>query len=258
MGNVKIRFLGTCACDFSPKLENEFKYCFDKDARRSSSMLINDNILVDCGIHTLESLDIAKIPYEQITDILITHTHDDHFLPQNIEEIAKNRHVHLRLWVREDANIPEFKNVEIIKMKLITKYEKHGITVTGVPANHDQRTAPQHLLIEFGDKKIYYATDGAWIMCDALRYIRGANLALMVIDATIGDCEGDYRVGEHNSIPMIRHMLPSLKTNSIINENTKVYLSHIAPSLHKPHDETVEIARAFGADVAYDGLSTEI
>ena len=92
MENIKLQFLGTCACDFSPKLENEFKYCFDNDARRSSSLLVNDNVLIDCGIHTLESLDILKIPYEQITDVIITHTHDDHYIPENIEKIAKNRH----------------------------------------------------------------------------------------------------------------------------------------------------------------------
>ena len=128
MEKIKVQFLGTCACDFSPKLENEFKHCFDKDARRSSAILINDSVLVDCGIHTLESLDILKIPYKQITDILITHTHDDHFVSENIEKIAENRHSLLRLWVREDASIPNFANVEIIRMKLLTKYEKYGIT----------------------------------------------------------------------------------------------------------------------------------
>lgn len=258
MDNVKIQFLGTAACDFSPKLENEFKNCFDKDARRSSSMLINDTVLVDCGIHTLESLDIASVAYSQITDILITHTHDDHFIPENIEKIAKNRHAPLRLWIRENARIPEIPNVEVIRMKLLTKYEQYGITVTGVPANHDQRTAPQHLLIEFGNEKIYYACDGGWITCEALNYIRGAKLALMVVDATIGDYEDDYRAAEHNSIPMIRLMLPLLKTNKIIDENTKIYLSHIAPSLHKPHEETEKIAQEFGAYVAYDGLALEI
>ncbi len=53
-------------------------------------------------------------------------------------------------------------------------------------------------------------------------------------------------------------MLPSLKTNKIINNNTKVYLSHIAPSLHKPDKETLEIAKAFGVNVAYDGLLMEV
>ena len=258
MGKVKLQFLGTCACDFSPKLENEFKHCFDMDARRSSALLINDSILIDCGVHTIEALDILNIPYTQISDVLITHTHDDHFIPENIEKLAKNRHSPLRLWVREDANIPEFTNVDVIRMKLVTKYEQYGITVTGTPANHDQRTAPQHLLLELDGKKIYYATDGAWIMCDALRCVRGSNLDVMVVDTTMGDYEGDYREAEHNSIPMIKHMIPMLKTNKVINDSTKIYLSHIAPSLHKPHNETVEIAKTFGADVAYDGLLMEI
>ena len=258
MENVKIQFLGTCACDFSPELETEFKNCFDKDARRSSSVLINDTILVDCGIHTIESLDIAGVPYSQITDILLTHTHDDHFIPANVEKIAKNRHAPLRLWVREDARVPQIPNVEVVRMKLVTKYEQYGIVVTGLPANHDQRTAPQHLLIEFDGKKIYYACDGAWIMCEALGYLRGSNLELLVLDATVGDYDGDYRAAEHNSIPMIRQLLPTLETNKIISEKTKIYLSHIAPSLHKPHSETVEIVKDNGIDVAYDGLILEI
>lgn len=258
MGKLKLQFLGTCACDFSPKLENEFKHCFDKDARRSSALLVNDSILIDCGIHTIESLDILKIPYDQITDIFITHTHDDHYIPKNIEKIVKNRHSPVRLWIREGTKVPEIDNLEVLRMELLTKYSKHGITVTGLPANHNARTFPQHFLLELGEKKLYYACDGGWIMCDALNYLRGSNLDAMVIDATMGDCEGDYRVGEHNSIPMIRHMLPSLKTNKIVSDETRVFLSHIAPSLHKSHSETVEIAKTFGAEVAYDGLLTEV
>ncbi len=255
---MKLQFLGTCACDFSPKLETEFKNIFDNDARRSSALLVNDTILIDCGIHTLESLDILKIPYEQITDILITHTHDDHYIPKNIAEIAKNRQSPLRVWIREGAEVPEISNVAIIRMTLLNKYEQYGITVTGLPANHDQTTFPQHLLIELNGKKLYYACDGGWIMCDALNCLRDSNLDALILDATMGECEGDYRVGEHNSIPMIRYMLPSLKTNKIIDDNTRIFLSHIAPSLHKPHSKTVEIARGFGAEVAYDGLCLEI
>ena len=258
MNNIKLQFLGTCACDFSPKLENEFKYCFDNDARRSSALLVNDNILIDCGIHTLESLDILKIPYDQITDIIVTHTHDDHYILENIDKIAKHRHSPLRLWIREGAKTPRINNLEVIKMNLLTKYEKFGITVTGLPANHDQRTFTQHLLLEFGDKKIYYACDGAWIMCETLNFLRGSNLDALVIDATIGDYEGDYRAAEHNSIPMIRHLLPTLKTNKIISDKTKVFLSHIAPSLHKTHMEIAENVNVDGIDVAYDGLLVEI
>lgn len=251
---MKLQFLGTCACDFSQKLEAEFKNSFDFDARRSSALLVNDTILIDCGIHTLESLDILKIPYGQITDILITHTHDDHYIPENIAKIAESKEAPLRIWIREGATVPDISNVEIIRMSLLEKYEKYGITVTGLPANHDQTTFPQHLFVEIGGKKLYYACDGAWIMCGALNYLMGSDLDALVLDATMGDLVGDYRIGEHNSIPMIRHMLPSLKTHNIISDKTRIFLSHIAPSLHKSHNETVEIAKSFGAEVAYDGL----
>ena len=71
MAGFSVEFLGTCACDFSPKLTGEFKDKFDPDARRASSVLVNGNILIDCGPHCCNSLDIIKKDYSEITDIFI-------------------------------------------------------------------------------------------------------------------------------------------------------------------------------------------
>ena len=65
-------------------------------------------------------------------------------------------------------------------------------------------------------------------------------------------------MGEHNSIPMLRVMLPSLRTFGVIADNTKVYFSHLAPSLHASHSETEKIAVEMGAHVAYDGLEIQV
>lgn len=255
---MKITFLGTCAYDYSPRLEGELMDKFDKDARRSSSMLIDDTILVDCGTHTLNSLDIASISYSQITDIIITHLHCDHFEPQNIEKIAENRHTPLRVWVREDAKC-ELAGVEIRKMPLYTQCELPcGARVTGMIANHDDTASPQHLLIEKDEKRVFYGCDGAWLMNQTYYHLNNKRLDFAVLDCTMGDYEGDYRIGEHNSIGMLRVMLPSLRTVNIIDEHTRVYFSHLAPSLHKPHSETEQIAKALGASVAYDGLEVEL
>jgi phosphoribosyl 1,2-cyclic phosphate phosphodiesterase len=133
-----------------------------------------------------------------------------------------------------------------------------GLTLTGLSANHDPVTAPQHLLFEKNGKKLFYGCDGAWMMTETFNFLRNKELDVMILDATVGDYEGDYRMAEHNSIPMIRLMIPSLKTGEIVTENTKIYLSHIAPRLHKPHAETAEIVKKDGLFVAYDGLSIEI
>lgn len=256
---MKIMFLGTCAYDYSPRLEGDLKDKFDLDARRSSSMLLDGTMLVDCGTHTINSLDIAKIPYEQITDLVITHLHCDHFDEKNIEALAKNRHTSLRLWVREDASLDEIPNVEINRMRLYVPSElPNGVRVIGMLANHDESAYPQHLFIEKDGKRIFYGCDGAWLLNQTYYYLNGKRLDLAVLDCTMGDYDGDYRIGEHNSIPMLRVMLPSLKAVSITDEHTKVYFSHLAPSLHAPHEKTVEIAKKLGAFVAHDGLEIEL
>ena len=256
---MELLFLGTCACDYSKKLETEYKDAFDFDARRSSCVLLDNRYLIDCGEHTLQALRIAKVDYSAITDIFITHLHSDHYNVKHIAEIAKGKKEKLRVWCREDANIPQIDNVEVIKMAKTKKYEIcAGFTVTGLLANHDEKAYPQHLLFERENKSFLYACDGAWFLNETYYKLRNLRLSLLVLDATSGDYLGDYRMAEHNSIPMIRLMLPSLKSWGTITEESQIYLSHLAPSLHKSHKETVKIVSEDGLNVAYDGLKIEI
>ena len=220
-------------------------------------MMIGDNYLVDCGVHVMDSLRIAKKDAGNITDIFVTHLLWDHYNRDHVAKIAEDHKV--RLWVREDADIAPIENIEIKKMKLFQKYEvREGFFVTGTVANHDVVTSPQHLIFEIDGKKIFYGCDGGWFINTTYNFLRDQKLDLAVLDCTMGDYDGDFRIGEHNGIPMIRLLLPSLKTINAIGDGTEVYLSHLAPSLHKPHDETVRIVGELGAKVAYDGLRIEI
>ena len=255
--NFKITFLGTCACDYSRKLKYSCRDKFDLDARRSSAMMIGDKYLIDCGHHGADSLRIANVDTRKITDIFISHLHPDHYNRESIAMIARDHEV--RLWVREDAKVAPIENVTVVRMNPYEKYEvRSGLFVTGIEANHDPHTFPQHFIFEKRSKRILIGGDGGWFLNPAFKFLRKKKLALAVLDCTVGDYDGDFRIGEHNSIPMIRLLLPSLKTIRATTDKTKIYLTHLAPSLHKPHAETVEIARELGAQVAYDGLKIEI
>lgn len=257
--SIKFQFLGTCAADFSPKLKTEYVDCFDKNARRSSAALINGRYLIDCGVHTIDSLRIAGIPLENITDVFFTHLHGDHYQAANLQKIAAAKSDPLRVWVANDAKIAKIENAVIIRMPKFAKIDvDKNVFVTGLCSNHDENAAPQYLLFEVDGKRILYATDGAWILNSTYYHLRNARLDTLILDCTCGDYEGEYRIGEHNNIPMIRLMLPSFKKWGIITDDTETYITHIAPSLHKPHDETVEIMKEMGALVAYDGLEIEI
>ena len=256
---MNLLFLGTCACDYSPKLKTELNDKFDFDARRSSSALLNGHVLIDCGDHTLDSLRIAGIDKSKITDVVITHLHHDHFRADHIEYIAGQTESKLRLWVRADAILPDIKNVDVIRIKPLSTYELDGdMKITGLRANHDENSYPQYLYIEDKYKKLLYATDGAWFISETYYWLRNKSVDTLIIDATCGDYIGDYRMAEHNSIPIIRMMLPSLKTWGVVGDKTKIYLTHIAPSLHKPHEEIVKSVKNDGICVAFDGLKINI
>lgn len=255
---TKLTFLGTAAANFSPRLKTDCKDRFDKDARRASCMLIGENYLVDCGLYAMESLRIAGTDISKITDIFITHLHADHFVPEHIAQIADGKENPLRVWVRRDAQLPEIPNTEVVRLPLHTVVPvSDKMTVEAMDANHDPKSFPQHLIFAIGSKQLLYALDGAWFLTESYRYLHNRNLDMAVLDATCGDYTGDYRMGEHNSIPMIRLMLPSLKTWGAIHEQTKVYLSHLAPKLHLPHEETAALVAKDGLLVAYDGLELD-
>jgi len=259
MSTFDLLFLGTCAYNYSPRLQNECKDCFDNDARRASAMLVNDHVLIDCGDHVLDSMRIAGKELSAVTDVLVTHFHRDHYNTEHLSIIASAKDTPLRVWVSEEAALPEIENVEFCRMtKLQTYTLECGLQVTGLYANHDPETFPQHFLLEQDGKTALYATDGAWFMLKTYYYLRDRKVDMFIVDATVGDYEGDFRMAEHNSIPMIRLMLPSLKTAGIIDDHTAVWMTHIAPSLHKPHAETVEIVKADGMKVAYDGLTLSV
>ena len=256
-------FLGTCAADFSSKLNNECANCFDKDARRASCALFDSRFLIDCGPHCLDSLRIAGIDMTTITDVFFTHLHDDHFNPTNLQTIASSKaatgSAPLRVWFREDADFPTLEHVELHRMKL---YENYAVTdslsITSVEANHTQSFFPQWLLFKENGKKMLYATDGCWFMEGAYHFLRNAELDTIIMDATCGDDIKDDRIAGHNSLPMIRLLLPALRYNRMITPQTNIVLTHLAPSLHRPHAETVQIVEKDGMVVAYDGLTIDI
>lgn len=247
--SLNILFLGTGADD--RRLLPQEKDFIQKDKRRCSAAIVNGHILFDCGPHIINALTVAKIEFSAITDIVLTHLHKDHFDVNSVNAIAKEN-PDLRLWFREDSVFTETPKCKLIPMKLFEEYSVGELLITAVPANHS--AYPQHISVKCGEKSLFYGLDGGWFLNESVRYMKNKEYDIFITDATVGDYIGDFRIGEHNSIPMIRMMVPSLKTLNIINKNTKIVLSHLAVCLHKPHEEICRQTESDGFVIAYDGL----
>lgn len=273
---MKIQFLGTAACDYSPLLATTFKDCFDKNARRSSAILINDRVLVDCGHFILDEIRIAGVDCKKIECVFVTHSHADHFSEANLAAIAANADHSIGVYGNQvvvdritnfKANNPASAGAQLLcphlakEIPLPSVINAGGLNVTPLRSNHETETPGEHTLhyiFAEGETELFYGLDGAWYPTPTGKYLYNRKVKAFVFDTTCGDYEDDYRIFEHNTIPMIRELYRVMKNHGVFADDCKRIMSHLAPSLHKPHDETQEIVAKDGFIVAYDGMILEI
>lgn len=253
---MKITFLGTAAADFSPLLQTAYKDKLDKDVRRSSSVLINEQYLVDCGPHVVDSLRIQKLDCSKITDLFVTHFHDDHYDSNCVAQIAAQTEAPLRIWHRAGGSSGTVPHAVFCPLEPGEERQINELKVKALAANHTEW--PLHYDFEQDGHRIFYGCDGAWVLNETFYAMMKRNYDCMILDGTVGDYVGDFRLGEHNSIPMVRLMAASFRSQQVTAPEGEIYLSHIAPSLHAPHVETEALLAKDDLKLAYDGLTVEI
>jgi phosphoribosyl 1,2-cyclic phosphate phosphodiesterase len=248
-------FLGTGAADWEkPEPSGEF--------RRYSSMLACGELLFDCPEHVPETLEEQKISLSAVKYLLITHSHSDHLNIAAIKIINAAR--------KKESLAP----LSVFAHTAVAKYiRKNGIEATGLfpgqsfsagnyhiislPANHTpglKNETALHYLVNRDGFEWLYATDGAWMPYAAWDILRDRRLDALIIDATIGDNhEGDYRIFEHNSIPMLRIMIGTINNLNILKLSAPVILTHLARTLHPDHQG---LANSLSAPfiAAFDGM----
>lgn len=249
-------FCGTGAADYvKPEPEQEF--------RKYTHSLLNDTILLDIGSMTyqFEEDAVLKARFARVRQVLITHTHSDHFSREALLRLAQDNGA---ITVYLDASctdmVPEHPSITVCPVSNGDTLSFDGYTVHVFSSNHLTERANEqthHYVIDTpSGKSVFYGLDGAWLRTDEAKYLMHHPVDLMVLDATSA-VSNDFRTFEHNTLDMLKLMIPVLHANGMLKQDGMIYADHLAKTLHPAHNAAAAALSAIGMQTAYDGLCIE-
>ena len=225
---MRILFLGTGAADWPLQSATNCEH------RRQCSALVDDCLLIDPNRQSLDALAKYGKSAEHIKYVIYTHKHADHYCEDTVERLTRLGAVLLRF---SDGDS-----------------KKAGVHyISAHQGNHATAKETVHFIIKNEASTLFYGLDGAWLTYDEVQAIKRSKPDLAVLDATVGDVDGDYRIFEHNNLNMVLEMQKTLKPYI-----KRFCISHMARTLHTDHKTLEARMMPYDVTVAYDGLEIEI
>ena len=262
---MKVTFLGTGAADWDINA-----YVPGAFHRRFSSVLINDDLLIDPGPHVFHFCETDGTPdlTDNVKNILVTHSHGDHFNSATVARLCVGKDCTLwadpacmRKLIRELGEETAAK-IRFVETKRNRDYEIGCYKVTSLRSNHateDPDEDTRIYLIEEDGRILFYGCDSAWIPTVSWNVIRERPVNAMVLELTCGETATyDWRIFEHNTPEMLDIMLTMFRKYNLFAPDVKYYVSHLARTLHTDHEGLTEYLKPMGVTPAFDGFSFEV
>ena len=282
---MQVTFLGTAAAPSMPIPFCVCRVCMDarriggKNLRRRSSIMINEDLLVDIGPDIATASFDHNLSLAGIDICLQTHAHEDHL----DAEFIISRHAEYGTVVSRDllfvgsgetlrvvdeivrrrceyGGIFDPDTQAALKMNVLTvaPYEACAVgnyRVTGYPANHAIDQGALLYSIEQGNHAVFYGTDTSvlpeefWeqLLLNRTRY------DLLVLDQTYG-IGFDSRPADHLGTQDFIAHANRFREVGLLKEGGTVYATHLSHEGNLAHDALDEYAGQHGYRVAFDGL----
>lgn len=250
---MKLTFLGTGAADW-PKEKTPGGF-----GRYLSSTLVDASLLIDPGPCVLSAeKDAAQPILVGVTDILLTHCHSDHYSADTLKALAARHPVTFYATEAVREKVPDVPGLTYVPITPFVPFTVGDYEILPLPGNHStaiKEEQPVVYVITRDEKCLFYGLDGAWLQNKTFNTMKKYAFDAMVWDCTSGDVEGEFRIFEHNTIPMLEYMLKSIRMSfpTMLKPGCILIADHMAMTLHTDHDTLEKRLNGFGMTAAYDG-----
>ena len=252
---MKIMFIGTGAAD------NDWSRYGEDGISGSTATLIDDRLLIDCGPTVPAALERFGQDRQLITDIVITHNHDDHFLPEVLAKVVAGREGKVNLFGSPQVCAQAEPFCRVHPVDFGSRFRAGGYDFLTLPANHTVEDIFEHTflyLIAGENVTLLYALDTSWLPSLAYHLLGKTHLDGVIWDGTMS-LPGDWRIFDHSDPVMFAMMRKVLAFNGNVDEKTRIWFDHRARTLW-PSDpaEQEKIARRENVELAHEGETVHL
>ena len=272
---MRILFLGTAAAEGIPGMFCQCDLCMKAkklgghNIRTRSSILIDYTLKIDLPPDNYLHLTKYNLDFSRISHIFITHSHQDHFYPEDLR-LRYKPFAHMR-----DANpLYVYGNERVIssvKEVIKGKEDKVIIPVQLEPfkevrvsedcivipllADHDINETCFIYLIKINGFNILHGYDSGWFPDKTWDFLKKYRLDVVILDCTCAakDCS-KYHMGINCLLKVKEKMI----NEGMANGKTIFVATHFSHNGGLLHEELERILEPKGVIPAYDGLMLKL
>lgn len=273
---MKVTILGTAACEGIPAMFCNCDTCRKaaarggRELRTRSQALVNDDLLIDFPADTYTHVLQNRIDLSRIDNLLVTHTHHDHFYPADLwnrsDHLSHNKTAPKLTVYGSDAVADAFERefpagepfracVDVQRVKPYEPIKVGRYTVTPLPAVHTPPPEQSLIyLIESEDGTFLYGTDTYWPEDGVPVYLaaHGKKVDIACLDCTRALAEPD--VGRHMNADLVVRLTNLLRKKGVFTADTSVIATHFSHNGLALSGDLEARLNPHGIAVAYDGM----
>lgn len=280
---MKIKFLGTAAAEGVPALFCKCQTCKTaralggKNIRSRTQAIIDDKLVIDWPADAFMHMIQNGIDYADITSVIITHIHEDHFYPKDFSNRRKwfgmlDGCEQLTIYGSEDLYDQFMLDIEkyqrnfpkdipnTVNLKIVPPYETFeadGYKITPMRAYHGTAN-PYIYAVEKDGKALLYAHDTDIFFDEVFDFIkeRGMKFDFVTLDCTMGTRDFKY----HGHMCLSRNVVvrDRLIELGAADDKTIFAVNHFSHNGYNVnYDDMTAAVKDEGFIVSYDGLEVE-
>jgi len=211
-----------------------------------------------------------SLPLEKLQHLLVTHSHQDHWLPSELyyrrpgfSEVPEdavltihgNEHVVESLRERLGDELGRYR----LALNPIRLWERidlgDGVSAVPIQANHAQQETAVNYVIWANGKTLLQGNDTGWYPDETWRFLSSLRLDVVLLDCTNGkidSCQG------HMGCSWVVRARDRLGEAGALVDGCRFIATHFSHNGGWLHEQLEEYLVPRGIEVAYDGMTIEL